>query len=99
MIPVLSIKGVDRRYNLSYTSIMKTAISLPDPVFNAAEKAAQRLGMSRSALYARAITAFLVARDEDQITERLNRVYSEEPSTLPSVLAQLQYRSLPEDQW
>lgn len=32
---------------------MKTAISIPDPIFEAAEGFARRLGMSRSELYAR----------------------------------------------
>jgi len=34
---------------------MKTAISLPDPVFRSAEQLAARLGISRSELYCRAI--------------------------------------------
>jgi metal-responsive CopG/Arc/MetJ family transcriptional regulator len=38
---------------------MKTAISLPDPLFKAGEKAARRLGVSRSQLYARALRQYL----------------------------------------
>jgi len=38
---------------------MKTAISLPDPVFNQAEALAQQLGLSRSELYTRALQAYL----------------------------------------
>ena len=34
---------------------MKTAISLPDELFAAAEKLAERLGVSRSQLYATAL--------------------------------------------
>ncbi|MEM6753148.1 MAG: ChpI protein, partial [Cyanobacteria bacterium P01_C01_bin.38] len=33
---------------------MKTAISIPDPLFEAAEQFAKRLGLSRSELYAMA---------------------------------------------
>lgn len=38
---------------------MKVAISLPDPVFNAAELLAQELCASRSQLYAQALSAYL----------------------------------------
>ena len=34
---------------------MKTAISIPDEVFRSAERLAQRLGVSRSELYAKAV--------------------------------------------
>ena len=37
---------------------MKTAVTIPDPVFKAAEKLAKRLGVSRSELYARAVAEF-----------------------------------------
>ena len=38
---------------------MKTAISIPDDVFAEAEETAQRLGVSRSGLYTRAIAEFV----------------------------------------
>jgi metal-responsive CopG/Arc/MetJ family transcriptional regulator len=38
---------------------MKTAISIPDLLFDEAEKLAQRLGMSRSELYAKALAAYI----------------------------------------
>ena len=50
---------IDRRYNFSYTFGMKTAISIPDPIFQAAEEAAARLSMSRSQLYTKAVAAFV----------------------------------------
>jgi predicted DNA-binding protein len=46
---------LDQWYNQSYTLNMKTAISLPDEVFESAEQLAKRLGKSRSELYALAI--------------------------------------------
>jgi hypothetical protein len=42
---------------------MKTAVSIPDDLFEAAEKAAQRRGSTRSGLYAEALASFL-AREE-----------------------------------
>ena len=99
-IPGSLEEEVDNGYCRGYTfGIMKTAISIPDPIFEAAEKTARRLGMSRSAFYTKAISTFLQSREDQQITEALNRVHCEESSALSPVLAELQRRSLPEDQW
>jgi metal-responsive CopG/Arc/MetJ family transcriptional regulator len=40
---------------------MKTTVSIPDDVFEKGEKAAKRLGMSRSELYAKAVEAYVDA--------------------------------------
>ena len=55
---------------------MKTAISLPDQVFYAAENTAQYLGISRSALYLNALIDYLKKNNRTNITEKLNDVYS-----------------------
>lgn len=52
---------------------MKTAISLPDPLFDEAEALARRLGRSRSQLYADALRDYLARHDEGEITKRLDR--------------------------
>lgn len=54
---------------------MKTAISLPDSLFEAAEKAARRLGISRSELYQRALARYLEREGGDVVRERLDAVY------------------------
>jgi metal-responsive CopG/Arc/MetJ family transcriptional regulator len=59
---------------------MKIAISVPDPVFRAAEQAARRMRVPRSQLYARAVEAYLKQAAREDITERLNAVYAEEPA-------------------
>jgi hypothetical protein len=51
---------------------MKTAVSIPDPVFEKAEAAAKRLKMSRSELYAKAVDAWVDAHSPDAITESWN---------------------------
>ncbi|MBS0193394.1 MAG: hypothetical protein JSR34_04045 [Proteobacteria bacterium] len=70
---------------------MKVAISLPDPVFSAAEKLAHRLRVSRSQLYAQAIEQYLGEREEALVTEQLNAVYAavNEPIELAVAAAQL----------
>ena len=54
---------------------MKTAISLPDSLFQSAERTAARLGIPRSQLVARALEEFIQHHQTDQVTERLNAVY------------------------
>lgn len=78
---------------------MKTAISLPDDVFEAAEDLAQELGVSRSHLYALAVAEFVGHHRDDNVTERLNVVYEENDAALDPVLADLQSRSLSRDEW
>lgn len=53
---------------------MKTAISLPDPIFRAAERHAQRAKKSRSQLYAEALAEYLDRHAPDEVTEAMNRV-------------------------
>lgn len=80
---------------------MKTAVSIPDPVFKSAEKLAARLGVSRSQLYARALASLVEQHSEDVITAKLNEVYGSgaNESSLDKELAQLQSRSLPREKW
>jgi metal-responsive CopG/Arc/MetJ family transcriptional regulator len=78
---------------------VKTAISLPDEVFRAAERVAKRKGMSRSEFYARAIVALLRQEDDEAITAQLNRVYADSDSSLDPVLAKLSYQSLEREDW
>jgi len=53
---------------------MKITISVPDEVFQEAERLTQRLGKSRSQLYTDALVEYLARYDPDTVTERLDRV-------------------------
>ena len=55
---------------------MKTAISLPDRLYKDAEKTAKSLGIPRSQLFAKALQEFISRHTEENITERLNKIYS-----------------------
>lgn len=57
---------------------MKTAISLPDTVYFAAEQTAQYMGISRSALYVNAISEYLKTNNRKYITQKLNEVYNDD---------------------
>jgi len=73
---------------------MKTAISIPDPIFRAAEELARRLGLSRSELYSRAVAALVQKHGDESVTQRLDAIYGSEDSSLDPVLARLQHASL-----
>lgn len=78
---------------------MKTAVSLPDSVFEQAEALAQQLGVSRSELYTKALQAYLKRYNRDQILLKLNQVYAKESSELDPVMARMQFMSLPHEDW
>lgn len=63
------------------SNTVKTAFSLPNSLFRAAEARRRKAGLSRSALYARALAAYLRA---DQVREREARY-------------EAGYRDVPED--
>ena len=78
---------------------MKTAISLPDDIFEAAEGLAEELGVSRSRLYSKAIAEFVAHHRDDNVTARLNAVYSDAPASLDPLLEDLQSLSIPRGEW
>jgi len=69
---------------------MKTAISIPDDVFAAAEAAARRTGMSRSQLFVEAVKLFLRKQGDRGVTERLDEVYGRAESKLDPALSAMQ---------
>ena len=57
-----------------YTIGMKTAVSLPNEVFDGAERYAKRTRKSRSQLYAEALSEYLARHAPDEVTEDMNAV-------------------------
>lgn len=80
---------------------MKTAISIPDRVFKAADQLAKRLGKSRSSLYTEAISSYVYEHQNEGITEILNEIYSkeEEEHRIDPDLVELQLQSITEEKW
>jgi predicted transcriptional regulator len=58
---------------------MKTAISVPDDVFRRADRAARRLGISRSELFTRAIREFLAAQDRARVKSSYDEAFADSP--------------------
>ena len=78
---------------------MKTAVSVPDDLFEQAEAAARRLRVSRSQLYAKAIAEFVKRLDDNAVTQRLNDIYSQDPAKVDSALHRAQLKSLKKEVW
>ena len=78
---------------------MKTAISIPDPIFRSAEALARRLKISRSQLYASAVAEFVARHRRNQLTKQLNEVYSGIEGGIDADSLSLQQRSLPDEEW
>lgn len=78
---------------------MKIAVSIPDRLFESAERLARRRGISRSELYATALRDYLQEHQREGITEKLNEVYGTESSDLDPVISHAQALSLPKDEW
>ena len=53
---------------------MKTAISVPDDIFQEAERLARRLGRSRSDVYGSALREYVARHSEDEVTAAIDRV-------------------------
>ena len=78
---------------------MKIAISLPDDLFASADQLAERMGLSRSELYARAVAEYLARHRDQDVTARLNAIYAEEESAIDPALRKAQARSVRSSEW
>ncbi len=78
---------------------MKTAISIPDPIFQAAENMAKRLGISRSELFTVAMSKYIKDTKYHNVTEFLNKIYSQNTNNLDTELLSMQLKSLPKEEW
>lgn len=78
---------------------MKIAISIPDHLFAKAEELAERLEVSRSQLYARAIADYAERHSSHRVREKLDEVYASQESELNPALALMQSIALPPEKW
>ena len=78
---------------------MKVAVSIPDPIFEAAERLAKQRRMARSQLFAEALEAYLEARDSHTVTALLDEIYANESSALDEGLKQAQFDSTDHEAW
>jgi metal-responsive CopG/Arc/MetJ family transcriptional regulator len=56
---------------------MKTAVSIPDDLFEGAERLARRTNKSRSRVFRDALKEYLARHTPDQVTEAMNNALAE----------------------
>jgi metal-responsive CopG/Arc/MetJ family transcriptional regulator len=78
---------------------MKTAISIPDAVFRAAERHARRARKSRSQLYTDALSEYLARHAPDEVTEAMNKVVAELNEPIDPFVAAAARRILERIEW
>ena len=78
---------------------MKTAISVPDPIFEEAERMARRTRRSRSELYSSALADYLARHDPDRVTEAMNRTLAEVGADADPFVAAASRRVLRRSDW
>lgn len=79
---------------------MKTAISIPDPIFREAEKAARRLGISRSEFFTRAAARMVESLRADLVTASYDAAFAApEPKTATAFRRRAARRLLTAIEW
>lgn len=62
---------------------MKTAVSVPDELFEQAEELARKTGKSRSQIYREALAEYLLRRDAETVTESMDQALEQIDQTDP----------------
>jgi metal-responsive CopG/Arc/MetJ family transcriptional regulator len=78
---------------------MKTAISIPDNLFQTINYYVKKKGISRSKLISAAVEEYLKTHEATEISNKLNRIYSEENSRVEKDLLNMQLKSTGKDKW
>ncbi len=78
---------------------MKVAISVPDPVFDAAERLAKQRAVPRSRLFTEALEEYVAKHGSEAGTDRLNAVYAAECSGVEQAMAHAQFKSVADEAW
>ncbi len=82
-----------------YTFGMKTAISIPTPIFQAAEQYAKRTKKSRSQLFVEAMVEYLERHRPDDVTRKLNETMETIAEPDDAFMRQASYNLLEQSEW
>ena len=82
-----------------YTPGMKTAVSVPNEVFERADRLAKRLEVSRSELYSRALREFLARHSADEVTQALDQLCEELDTSSDDFVREASRRVLEATEW
>jgi metal-responsive CopG/Arc/MetJ family transcriptional regulator len=78
---------------------MKTAVSIPDEVYEGAERLARRAKKSRSRLFSDALKEYLARHAPDEVTEAMNRACAEAGEVRDPFVSSAARRILERSEW
>jgi antitoxin MazE6 len=78
---------------------MKTAVSIPNDVFERAERLARRTKQSRSRIFSDALREYLARHSPDEITDAMNKACAEIGDTRDPFSAEAARRILERTEW
>jgi metal-responsive CopG/Arc/MetJ family transcriptional regulator len=78
---------------------MKTAVSIPDEVFEGAERLARRTKRSRSRLFSDALKEYLARHTPNEVTESMDRAFAELGETKDAFVSTAARRVLERSEW
>ncbi len=83
-------------------AIIKTAVSLQEPLFNQIEDLVKEQKTTRSALFSRALKEFIQRYQNKKMFDKLNKVYKDQPSREESEILnkiKKKQRSVANEKW
>jgi metal-responsive CopG/Arc/MetJ family transcriptional regulator len=78
---------------------MKTAISIPDEVFQRVERFARRAGRSRSEVFSAAVQEYVARHAPDEVTDAMDRVCADMPDQPDTFVRTASRRVLERTEW
>ena len=94
-----AVSEADRRRLSGYTFGMKTAVSIPDAVFEKVERLARRARRSRSQVLSAALQEYVARHAPDEVTEAMNRACAEVGDSRDPFVAAAGRRVLSNSEW
>ena len=82
-----------------YAHGMKTVVSIPDDVFERAERLARRAKKSRSQLYRAALREYVARHAPEEVTEARDRVCAELGQPTDGFVREASRRTLERSEW
>jgi predicted transcriptional regulator len=97
--PLPCATSLSLRQKCSYTTGMKTAVSIPEDVFKGAERLARKTKRSRSRLFSDALKEYLARHTPDSVTEAMNKACSELGAAKDEFVSSAARRVLERSEW
>ena len=95
----MALDELDPAEKRGYTPSMKTAVSIPDDVYDKAEHLARRMKKSRSQLFSNALEEYVDRHAPDRVTEAMDKVCAEMNTETDSFVSEASHRILEHSEW